>query len=115
MTRTASLTRAAVGAFILAGALVVQAQEPVQPSSRVVLLSNKIRLGNTSVTVIEGQVGFTSSSDATKKENFETVDGEQVLTKIRGLSLGATVREQNAYAARRRHTSWGITMKRHAG
>src|SRR5262249_2315495 len=49
--------------------------------------SNKIRLGNPGVTVIEGQVAFTSSSDKTKKENFRPVDGEEVLAKIRGLAL----------------------------
>jgi hypothetical protein len=49
--------------------------------------SNKIRLGNTAVTVIEGQVDFTASSDVRQKENFEPVDGEVVLGKIRELSL----------------------------
>jgi hypothetical protein len=49
--------------------------------------SNKVRLGNTQVTVIEGQVAFTSPSDKTKKENFEPVDGEAVLGKIRGFEL----------------------------
>ena len=49
--------------------------------------SNKIRLGNTDVTVIEGQVAFTASSDKTKKENFQPVDGEEVLGKIRGFEL----------------------------
>jgi hypothetical protein len=49
--------------------------------------SNKIRLGNTSVNVIEGQVAFTASSDKTKKENFKPVDGEEVLEKIRGFEL----------------------------
>src|SRR6516164_7236734 len=49
--------------------------------------SNKIRLGNTAVTVIEGQVPFTSSSDKTKKENFRPVDGEEVLAKLRGFAL----------------------------
>jgi len=49
--------------------------------------SNKIRLGNDAVTVIEGQVGFTASSDRNKKENFQPVDGEEVLTKIGGLTL----------------------------
>ncbi len=49
--------------------------------------SNKIRLGNAGVTVIEGQVPFTSSSDKTKKENFRPVDGEEVLAKIRGFAL----------------------------
>src|SRR5262249_26290351 len=51
--------------------------------------SNKIRLGNTSVTVIEGQVGFTAVSDKTKKENFQPVDGEEVLGKIRGFELSS--------------------------
>ncbi len=49
--------------------------------------SNKVRVGNAGVTVIEGQVGFTASSDRNKKENFKAVDGEKVLGKIRGLSL----------------------------
>ena len=53
----------------------------------VVNASNKIRLGNTAVTVIEGQVAFTASSDKTKKENFQPVDGEEVLGKIRGFEL----------------------------
>ena len=51
--------------------------------------SNKIRLGNSSVTVIEGQVMFSASSDKTKKENFQSVDGEKVLGKIRGLNCQA--------------------------
>jgi trimeric autotransporter adhesin len=55
----------------------------------VVDASNKIRLGNTTVTVIEGQVAFTSVSDKTTKENFRPVDGEAVLRKIRGLELSS--------------------------
>jgi trimeric autotransporter adhesin len=55
----------------------------------VVDASNKIRLGNTSVTVIEGQVAFTAVSDKTKKENFQPVDGEEVLGKIRGFELSS--------------------------
>src|SRR5262249_9693084 len=49
--------------------------------------SNKIRLGNTAVTIIEGQVDFTFTSDQAKKENFLPVDGEEVLKKLRGLTL----------------------------
>ena len=49
--------------------------------------SNKVRVGNASVTVIEGQVAFTASSDATKKENFRAVDGGETLKKIRGFNL----------------------------
>ena len=56
-------------------------------SGAIVNASNKIRLGNAAVTVIEGQVAFTNSSDKTKKENFQPVDGEGVLGKIRGFEL----------------------------
>jgi hypothetical protein len=55
----------------------------------IVNASNKIRLGNAEVTVIEGHVAFTSVSDKTKKENFQPVDGEAVLEKIRGLALSS--------------------------
>jgi trimeric autotransporter adhesin len=51
--------------------------------------SNKIRLGNTLVTVIEGQVAFTFPSDKTQKENFQPVDGKEVLGKIRGFELSS--------------------------
>ena len=51
--------------------------------------SNKVRLGDANVPVIEGQVGFTASSDKTKKENFQPVDGEEVLGKIRGFELSS--------------------------
>ncbi len=53
----------------------------------VVNASNKIRLGNTSVQVIEGNVAYTFPSDRNQKGNFRPVDGEQVLRKIGGLSL----------------------------
>src|SRR5262249_27510513 len=49
--------------------------------------SNKIRLGNAAVTVIEGQVPFTFTSDKTKKENFQPVNGEDVLRRIQTLPL----------------------------
>ena len=58
-------------------------------ANAVVNASNKIRLGNTAVTVIEGQVAFTAVSDKTKKENFQLVDGEEVLGKIRGFELSS--------------------------
>jgi hypothetical protein len=49
--------------------------------------SNKIRLGNNQVTVIEGQVPYTFTSDRNQKENFQPVDGEAVLRKVGGLNL----------------------------
>ena len=48
----------------------------------VVNASNKVRIGNSSVTVIEGQVDWTYTSDETKKENFLAVDGLEVLKKL---------------------------------
>jgi len=53
----------------------------------VVNLSNKIRLGDTNVTVIEGQVPFTFTSDVNQKENFLPIDGDEVLRKLRSLSV----------------------------
>jgi hypothetical protein len=53
----------------------------------VVNASDKIRLGDTNVTVIEGQVAYTFTSDKTKKENFRPIDGEEVLKKLRDLSV----------------------------
>ncbi|MBI2985829.1 MAG: tail fiber domain-containing protein [Deltaproteobacteria bacterium] len=53
----------------------------------IVNASNKIRLGDGSVSVIEGQVAYTFTSDKTKKENFKPVDGEEVLKKIENFNL----------------------------
>jgi hypothetical protein len=53
----------------------------------VVDASNKVRFGNSAVTVIEGQVPYTFTSDRNKKENFRAVDAQAVLAKLRGLSV----------------------------
>ena len=58
-------------------------------ANAIVNANNKIRLGNGAVTVIEGQVAFTFPSDKTQKENFQAVDGEEVLGKIRGFELSS--------------------------
>lgn len=55
----------------------------------VVDASNKIRLGNAFVTVIEGQVAYTFTSDKNQKENFQPVDAEDVLNKLQGLDLSS--------------------------
>ena len=57
------------------------------PAPLVVNANNKIRLGNNPVTVIEGQVAFTASSDKNQKENFRPGEGEEVLRKIRRFEL----------------------------
>ncbi len=49
--------------------------------------SNKIRLGNADVTIIEGQVPYTYTSDRNEKENFRAVDADEALIKLRGLAV----------------------------
>ena len=44
-------------------------------------------MGNADVSVIEGQVPYTFTSDKNQKENFQPVEGELVLRKISGLNL----------------------------
>src|SRR6266852_2513383 len=56
-------------------------------ANAVVSASNKIRLGNGRITVIEGQVPYTYTSDRNQKENFRPVDADEVLTKLRRLSV----------------------------
>jgi hypothetical protein len=48
--------------------------------------SNKIRLGNSFVTVVEGPL-YSVVSDKNKKENFKAIDAEGVLQKVRDLSV----------------------------
>ena len=56
-------------------------------SGAIVDASNKVRIGNASVTVIQGQVAFTAVSDRTKKENFRPVDPAGVLQRLRGVEV----------------------------
>jgi hypothetical protein len=56
-------------------------------ANAIVDASNKVRLGGTNDTVIEGQVAFSSISDKTQKENFQPVDGEEVPRQIRAFEL----------------------------
>ena len=53
----------------------------------VVDASNKLRLGDSNVTVVEGQVAYTFTSDVDQKGNFLAVDGEETLERIRDLTL----------------------------
>jgi hypothetical protein len=83
--RTGSFNAAVgFGADVAAGNLI---NATAIGSLAVVDASNKIRLGNGAVAVIEGTVAFTSNSDRTRKENFQPTDGEEVLAKIRGFAL----------------------------
>src|SRR5262249_2773238 len=56
-------------------------------ANAVAVISNEIRLGDSHVTLIDGQVPYTFISDATKKENFRPVNGEDVLRKVEGFNL----------------------------
>ena len=79
-----SNTAIGIGADVAAGNLT---NATAIGADSVVDASNKVRIGNSSVTVIEGQVAYTFSSDRNKKENFHAVDGEEVLRKIRQFNL----------------------------
>jgi len=83
-TSGSSNTAIGAGADVSAGG---QVNATAIGAGAIVNASNKIRLGNASVTVIEGQVDFTFTSDQTRKENFQPVDGEAVLNRLRGLSV----------------------------
>jgi hypothetical protein len=85
-SNTSGSNNTAIGAFANVGANNLSNATAIGFQASV-SASNKIRLGNSSVTVIEGQVNFTASSDKTKKENFRPVDGEEVLKKIAGMSV----------------------------
>ena len=56
-------------------------------ANAIVNASNKIRLGDDNVSVLEAPVGLSVVSDRTKKENFQPVDGEEVLNKLRSLEI----------------------------
>ena len=50
--------------------------------------SNKIRLGNSEVTVVEGPP-YQTVSDKNAKENFKTINAQEVLGKIRGMNVAS--------------------------
>ena len=58
-------------------------------ANAVVDSSNKVRLGDTNVTVIEGQVAYTFASDRNQKENFLPVNGSDVLARLRGVPVSS--------------------------
>jgi hypothetical protein len=78
---TALGTNATAGANNLSNATVLGADASVSAS-------NKVRLGNASVTVVEGQVAYTSPSDARFKENIneDEVQGLEFITKLRPIA-----------------------------
>lgn len=68
----------------------------------IVNASNKVRIGNTTVTVIEGQVGFTAASDKRLKENIVSLTaGLDFITKLKPVSY-----QMKDFADKR--TNWGF-------
>jgi hypothetical protein len=60
--------------------------------------SNKVRIGNPSVTVIEGQVPFTTPSDGRFKFNIqENVKGLDFILKLRPVTYQFDVKKQNDF------------------
>ncbi|MBK9462111.1 MAG: tail fiber domain-containing protein [Sphingobacteriales bacterium] len=58
--------------------------------------SNMVEIGNTSVSVIRGQVGFTTYSDARIKENIQPdVPGLAFISQLKPVTYNLNVRRQN--------------------
>jgi hypothetical protein len=66
-------------------------------SGAIATSSNMVRIGNATVTVIEGQVAFTSVSDARIKENIkETVPGLAFIAELRPVTYTLNIQKQEA-------------------
>ena len=64
--------------------------------SATVNASNKVRIGNSSVSAIEGQVAFTSVSDGRIKENVqEAVPGLSFISQLRPVTYTLNTRKQD--------------------
>jgi trimeric autotransporter adhesin len=68
----------------------------------IVNASDKVRIGNATVTVIEGQVGFTAASDKRLKNNIQNLDaGLDFIMELKPVSY-----QMKDFADRR--TNWGF-------
>jgi hypothetical protein len=66
-------------------------------SGAIATSSNMVRIGNASVAVIEGQVAFTSVSDARIKDNIkETVPGLAFIAELRPVTYTLNAKKQEA-------------------
>ncbi len=71
-------------------------------SGTIVDASNKVRIGNSSVTVIQGQVSFTAASDRRLKKNIEPIEaGLDFIQKLKPVSY-----QLNSDASGK--TNWGF-------
>ena len=58
--------------------------------------SNRIEVGNTSVSVIAGQVGFSTYSDARIKDNIQAdIPGLSFISKLRPVTYNLNIHRQN--------------------
>jgi hypothetical protein len=69
--------------------------------------SNKVRVGNTSVSSIGGQVGWTNFSDVRIKDNIkENVPGLLFINKLRPVTFHYNVRKENALLGVANEAEW---------
>lgn len=67
--------------------------------------SNKVRIGNTAVTVIEGQVGFTAASDRRFKKDIKPIEeGLEFIKKLKPMSYKLKTDESGK-------TNWGFVAQ----
>src|SRR3712207_7691107 len=67
--------------------------------------SNYVRIGNTSVATIHGQVAYTFTSDRNTKEGFKPVDFEKTLLKLRDVPVDRKSTRMNSSHA---NTSYAV-------
>lgn len=68
---------------------------------------NMVEIGNTSVTVIRGQVGFSTYSDARIKDNVQNdVPGLAFITKLRPVTYTLNIHKQNELMGKKDNLSW---------
>jgi len=73
----------------------------------VVDASNKVRIGNTSVTSIGGQVGWTSFSDQrVKKDIKENVPGLKFIKALRAVTYHYNIKKENELLGIKDSTNW---------
>ncbi len=73
----------------------------------VVNSSNRIEIGNTSVTVIAGQVGFSTYSDARIKDNIqENVPGLAFINRLRPVTYNLNIHRENQMIGKADGEEW---------
>ena len=96
-TNTAGTSNTGVGRFAYFSGVLDNTTCIGYVSGGIVNASNRIEIGNSSVSVIAGQVGWSTYSDERIKDNIsEDVPGLDFITKLRPVTYNLNIHRQNA-------------------